>query len=95
LARQHAFVHGAEHAQGQEPAQGIAVEAFDQPRQRPARVQVGKGCLEQLGVQRRAEEPAGPRLETERREDLVGKNVPPRGAPRLGFYVIVSPPPEW
>ena len=94
LAREHALVHGAEHAQRQEAAQGIAVEALDQARHRPVRAQVGEGRLQQLRVERRAEEPAGPRLETERREDRVGENGSTSWRAKAS-NLIVSPPLEW
>ena len=84
LAREHALVHGAEHAQRQEAAQRDRLSKSSTRRATgPSARRSCEGRVEQLRVQRRAEEPAGPCLETERREDRFRENGPPRGARSL------------
>ena len=75
LAREHALVHGAEHAQRDEGAQRVVCEVLDQARDRPVRLEILEGRVEQIRVQRRAEEPAAPCLEAKRREHRFGDHA--------------------
>ena len=75
LAREHAFVHRPEHAQCDEGAQRVVCEVLDQARDRPVRLEILEGRVEQVGVQRRAEEPAAPGLEAKRREHRFGDHA--------------------
>ena len=75
LAREHALVHGAEHAQCDEGAQRVVCEVLDQARDRPVRLEILEGRVEQIRVERRAEQPAAPGLEAKRREHRFGDHA--------------------